>query len=259
MLNKLELLYHDLLLKIEFIMSCCQKDKETYVDDIKYLFSKRLYISHEEVLIVFNKNNDNSILGLFENELPLSQLYNKNFEDYKFVLLKESGKFSFFPNTLFFEECIIPMIYNLFYNLLKEQNLTEKDFYKDYVFSPDYQINLINNLFGLTREQALLYLFSSPKINDFILINKTIDCGNLTYVEPKEVNTYFDVYLSTNNYIENQSSNYSVDSLKQEWYNASQELLNLINTNHPLIKFREQDQSNIIKFKEWLTNMKVAN
>lgn len=150
------------------------------------------------------------------------------------------------------------MVHSLFYSLLESKGLTERDIYSEKIFSAEYQINLANNLYNLTREQALLYLFSSPKLNNLSLARHIIDVGDISYREPLEIFNNFDVYVFKNKYKDQDNDSYKIDSLNQEWYNVSQELLNLINTNHPLIKFREQDNSNIIQFKEWLQHLKVA-
>ncbi len=260
MSNKHKILSHDLLLKINFILSNVEKNILVTLDDLQYFSEEKLFIKSGDAFIVFANKEESSLVALFDTEDSIETFKSLNFDinKSKFLIFKNKESYTFHGNKSLLQECVIPMIHYLFYNLLELKGLTERDIYSEKIFSVEYQINLINNLYNLTREQALLYLFSSTKLNNSSLATHIIDVGDISYREPLEIFNNFDVYVFKNKYKDQDDGSYKIDSLNQEWYNASQELLNLINTNHPLIKFREQDNSNIIQFKEWLQHLKVA-
>ncbi len=255
-----ELLSNDLLFKIKFILSNAEKDVIIHLEDLSYWLGDKLYIKSDDAVLFFGKTEDTFIFTLFSSKdsIDVFKSLKLDINQFKFLILKNKSGYTFCGNENLLKECVIPMVHSLFYDLLESKDLTEKDIYSEKIFSVDYQINLLNQLFNLTREQALLSLFSSPSVNGLTLANLIMDCGDISYKVPEEVYEDYDVYVFKNNYKDQDDGSYKVDSLNQEWYNASQELLNLINTNHPLIKFREQDESNIIQFKEWLQHLKVA-
>ncbi len=260
MSNKHKLLSHDLLLKINFILSNAEKNTLVTLEDLQYFSGEKLFIKSGEALIVFTNTEESSLVTLFDTDSSIKTLKSLNFDinKSKFLIFKNKESYTFHGDINLLQECVIPMIHYLFYNLLELKGLTEKDIYSEKIFSVEYQINLINNLYNLTREQALLYLFSSPKLNDLSLAQHIIDVGDISYRKPLEIYYAYDFYVFKNNYKDQDNGSYKIDELNQEWYNASQELLKLINTNHPLIKFREQHNSNIIQFKEWLQHLKVV-
>lgn len=255
-----ELLSNDLLFKINFILSNAKKDVIVQLEDLSYLLGEKLYIKSNGAVLFFGKIEDSFLLTLFSSKdsLAVFKSLNLDIKQSKFLIFKNKESYTFHGNENLLKECVIPMIHSLFYELLESKCLNERDIYQEKIFSVDYQINLLNQLFNLTREQALLSLFSSPSENGLTLANLIMDCGDISYKVPEEVYEDYDVYVFKNNYKDQDNGSYNVDSINQEWYNASQELLNLINTNHPLIKFKEQDESNIIQFKEWLQHLKVA-
>lgn len=247
MINSKKIYLENIDFKLKAISSYLKINEFVNLEDVTFFKSDNFFsIKNDNYVIIYkNKFQKNKLLFLYElkNDNDFSEIK----EDINNFLLKNkllyytiNGNSNTSGSMYFFKELINPIFSYFFSKLLEKNNKKEIDILPEEITNPEYQISLINNLYGLTREQSLVALLGNFDFNENgVIIYSDLFCPNLKFkkIKKKNINECFDTYLFKKN----------VSYIRNDWLIILNELKDLLKENNKLVKFRDISNEEALK------------